>query len=276
MDWRSPVIDAAVRGYGLFNRAGLLDRPFLRRAFVSSYFAYKRWVEDPFASLIRHHSTWFRGAHVIDVGANIGYTATLFGGAVDQGFRVFAFEPERRNFDCLVETVAARHLNGTVEPIHAAVGATRGSIDLWYNADHHGDHRILTPELGREKTGVEQRQRVDVISLDDFAHERGLRGQIGFVKVDVQGYELPVCQGMEGLLSAERPPIVVVEYFPEGMRELGFTPEDLPRWFRERGWQILILERDGTLSEWALSGLDRDLGRRRGIDLICCAAGVVS
>ena len=65
----------------------MLDSALGRRAFVGSYFLYKRWLEDPFAALVRLRPGLFRGGHVLDVGANVGYTAAVFPGRWTPGAR---------------------------------------------------------------------------------------------------------------------------------------------------------------------------------------------
>ena len=44
--------------------------------------AYKRLVEDPFAALVRARPELFTGGEIIDVGANVGYTAQVFARAL--------------------------------------------------------------------------------------------------------------------------------------------------------------------------------------------------
>src|SRR5262249_21171170 len=97
---------------------------------------------------------------------------------------VYAFEPDARNFRMLERT--ATHAN--IIPVHAAVGAKSGEVELWHNPSHSGDHRVRTEAFAV----AGETARVRMVSLDDFVRDRRL-GEIAFVKIDVQGYELAVC-----------------------------------------------------------------------------------
>src|SRR2546430_16632021 len=94
-----------LRAYALAHLTGFLNTRVGDALFSRAYFAYKR-REDPHARLIRAHPELFRGGNVIDVGANIGYTAVLFARAIDDPFKVFALEPEQENFQRLERKLA--------------------------------------------------------------------------------------------------------------------------------------------------------------------------
>ncbi len=255
---------------GVYQAVGprVLDSVAGRRAFVGSYFLYKRWLEDPFAALVRLRPALFRGGHVLDVGANVGYTASVFGGAIDAGRQVHAFEPERRNFRLLEEVVARRGLAGRVVPVRAAVGAAAGEVDLWLNAAHHADHRVLTEALAAGLGArAADRERVAQVTLDGYASHRRL-DRVAFVKIDVQGYELEVCRGMVGLLEANPGTAVAVEYAPAAMREQGFEAADLLAFFASRGFAAHALERDGRLRAGSVVELERAVGTRGYVDVV--------
>ena len=72
----------------------------------------------------------------------------LFAGAADAGHKVYGFEPEPFNFALLEHVLRQRGLDGRVVATRAAVGAANGTLRLWLNPRHHGDHRIATDALG--------------------------------------------------------------------------------------------------------------------------------
>src|SRR5438874_3009000 len=100
------VIDLLLRAYAAAERSGALRLAPLEWLFVRSYFAYKRLFEDSFARLLRDRPELFRGGHVIDAGANVGYTARVFARAVEPPYRVYAFEPDATNFRRLTRFAA--------------------------------------------------------------------------------------------------------------------------------------------------------------------------
>src|SRR5437588_7113475 len=171
--------------YSGVKKSGLLNARFGRWLFVSSYNAYKRYIEDPFHGLIEKHPELFRKGHILDVGANIGYTSTLFARAIDPAYRVYAFEPEESNYSYLTRCAARREHGGRIIPVRSAVGSTDGTVSLWRNERHHGDHRILTGKL-EETTAPSEAVSVPITTIDTFVRKYGRPCPISFIKIDVQ------------------------------------------------------------------------------------------
>jgi FkbM family methyltransferase len=202
-----------LRAYALAHRTGFLNTRIGDAMFSRAYFAYKRF-EDPHAALIQAHPELFCGGHVIDVGANIGYTAVLFARAIDAGFKVFALEPELENFARLERNLRRYRVTDRVVARRAAAGATSGSIGLHINPEHHGDHQV-------DPSG----SSTPLISLDEF------QGPIRFVKIDVQGYEPAVLAGMHKLLQSDV--TVSTEVDVPSLRSFGYTIADIETPLRE-------------------------------------------
>lgn len=259
------IASGLVGCYGLVNRTGLLRRPLARRLLVASYFAYKRLLEDSLVALLARHPGLAQGGHVFDVGANIGYTAVVFGRSVSPGFRVFAFEPEPSNFASLESSIARHHLTATCEPIHAAVGAAPGEAKLWLNTTHHADHRIVTAAFESAASGSGQ-VTVPLVSVDSFVAQRALDGPVCLIKIDVQGYELPVLEGCLATLERCGQCKVLIEYCPEVIAALGFDPPVVLDFLRARGFQLYPIAADGSLSLLA-QGVP-DTGLRGYVDLV--------
>lgn len=256
-----------VRAYAGARRSGVTRLPGFSIAFRQAYFAYKRWIEDPYGALLQRRPDLLGDGHVLDVGANIGYTAQLFAGRLAPGRCVYAFEPESSNFAQLQKTIRAYRLAQRVVAVRAAVGAAAGEIDLWVNPDHHGDHRVLTESL-RRSLPEGACEHVPLVSLDGFAEQAGISESISFVKIDVQGYEQNVCEGMEHLLTVNPQLRIALEYSPAQMSALGGSGDALIGFFRQRGFAAQVIGQDGALGEPGLEPAAGPLAARGYIDLL--------
>jgi FkbM family methyltransferase len=118
------------------------------------------------------------GMVAFDVGANIGYIAEL-------------------------EANLRRNQLDNCHAIGAAVGAQEGTVSFARGLNGH-----VTPN-GAE--GIP----VPVITLDRFVAQRGLP-RVDFVKIDVEGFEVDVLNGMKGLLSRPGKPILYIEVHARG------------------------------------------------------------
>lgn len=269
----SPSQTRAVTGlYSLTRRSGLLETALGRKLFTSSYFLYKRYLEDPFAALARRRPELFRGGDILDIGANIGYTAALFAQAADADAAVYAFEPEPFNFRLLEDNIRDRKLKENVVPVHSAVGEQSGAIELWINDHHHADHRIATDNLrAKQMQSGSGYVTVPIVSVDGFLAQREQRRPVCFIKIDVQGYELSVCRGMAATVAHEPQVAVAVEYTPQALEELGYKASLLLDWFGEREFQMYSLGKDGELTR----GLSDELTAKGYVDLIFSRAPLV-
>ena len=114
---------------------------------------------------------------ILDVGANIGLAAAWFA-FHNRGRDIYCFEP-------LAASAALIKLNcpaAVVEPV--AVGEQRGRVRLNVDRDQVMASRIPCPWETVEA-------ELDVVSLDEFARERGL-DQVALMKIDTEGMEMDV------------------------------------------------------------------------------------
>jgi FkbM family methyltransferase len=178
--------------------ATLFDHAF--PAYRLLYGTYKRVTDRRHIALIRRLVR--PGARVADVGANIGFYTTVLARCVGGEGRVYAFEPDPRNFAHLARRV--RHLE-QVQAVRVAVTDCVGTVDLHRSADLHVDHR--TYDTGEERT----RMAVPSVSLDHFlAHEPTL----DFLKMDIQGAEYPALVGMSDVVARSPGLVILMELWP--------------------------------------------------------------
>jgi len=254
--------------YNLARSAKLLEMPWFKRVFLFCYFLYKRWYEDPFWALTQRSPELFAGGDVLDIGANIGYTAYVFARAIKAPEKVYAFEPDRASFATLEEIVRRKKLSGTVEIFNMAVGSADGSVSFWHNDEHSADHRIVTEQFRGPKLAAEKITTVALTSVDNFVAARNL-DSISFIKIDVQGYELAVCEGMRKTIEKFPAMCIAFEYAPDGMRGLGFEPSALLDFFRAAGYQLYILTRDATTLALDNRAIEAAVEHAGYVDLLC-------
>ena len=129
--------------------------------------------------------------------------------------------------------------------MHSAVGAEGGTVQLWLNSHHHADHRVITDQF-RASTSPANTVSVPMVTIDGFLERNP--GPICLIKIDVQGFELPVCEGMSATLEQNRDVSLILEYAPSDMRDLGFEPSHLIKFLTDRGFECSLINADGTLS----------------------------
>ncbi|MGH9441971.1 MAG: FkbM family methyltransferase [Thermoanaerobaculia bacterium] len=177
------------------------------------------------------------GQTAVDVGANQGVFTVLLADLVGPGGTVLAFEPEPLLFQSLSENCRTNGIRN-VELHNSALSDRRGRAVLHLPAVHSGDNRLDVP-AGRGP-GVE----VDVETLDEVLAAR----PVDLVKIDVQGHEPRVFAGMERTLRQRPAPVLIFEFWPDGLRQAGEDPGKALANFREIGYGLSSIRRDGSLA----------------------------
>lgn len=187
----------------------------------------------------------------VDVGANIGYFSIVAGRRVGPGGQVWAFEPDPDNFALLQRSVEHNSLGHIVHAAQAGLAATEGGAQLYLSADNLGDHQLFP---GREK-----RPAVTVaLHRGDSALEAA--ADIDLIKIDVQGYEHEVMQGlMPRLVRQATPPQVLIELTPFSLRQAGSSGRELinaltrlnqPFWIVDHIEHELAASSAAELAQW--------------------------
>jgi FkbM family methyltransferase len=146
---------------------------------------------------------------IIEIGANVGVFTTFFGVLLRQagrGGRVYAFEPSRTAFGRLLTNVAANELDN-VEPFNMAVAATTGPVDFFeptgclMNGSLRRDFAsIFSPDV--------RKTTVAGLGAHDLATLIPIRGRT-LLKIDAEGAESLVLDGLSRILAEHRPDIVL-------------------------------------------------------------------
>lgn len=213
------------------------------------------------------------GMVVIDVGANIGYFSLLASTLVGSGGCVHAFEPDPVNCGLLRKNVRMNHASN-IKVVQAALSNNDEPLQLFLNSDNKGDHRIW------EATG-EARTRISVkaMTLDQYLNETGTVPK--FIKMDVQGAEGYVLEGMKETLAQSELSYLILEFWPEALRKCQTDPQRLIKQVADAGFTIRVVADDQLLGKNVIvkesfssanaQGLIdiADAAPYRQIDLIC-------
>jgi FkbM family methyltransferase len=261
------------RLYWLCEKTRVLEVPMFQAAYRAFYFSYKKLVEDPFSGLVATRPDLLRDGNVVDVGAHIGYTTSLFLRETSPGFRVFAVEPDAANARELRRAVKRENAEQRVVVVEAAAGRSDGTVGFWHNSRHPGDHRVASEAflIRRQMTAM---HTVPLRRVDTILAEHGAQSQpLAFVKIDAQGCELSVCEGFGELLERNPRAAVAIEYAPGEIEEQGGDPEDLLDFFRRRRFTLHLLVKDGSAGAATAALLETALERRGYADILCLPAG---
>ncbi len=144
------------------------------------------------------------GMTVYDVGSHFGYFSLLASEIVGPSGRVFAFEPTAGTFNVLQENAARRE---NISCLNMAAYRETGELTF---LDQGLNQSALNFIVGQEQLESESASatakliKVPAVKLDEFAAERGYPD---FIKIDAEGAEAPILEGMTEIIRRVHPGI---------------------------------------------------------------------
>jgi FkbM family methyltransferase len=189
------------------------------------------------------------GSTFLDIGANIGYFSLL--AAVTAKARVVSFEPQRPLADLLQQSVAHNRIGGSARVERLALSNAPATMRMTSCPGNTGHSQLA----GIDDKGA-QPYPVPVATLDDWLEENPA-WPVSVCKIDTEGAELRVLQGMSRLLDRDGP-AVVIEIIDDFLAKFGGSGS--------RVLELLASHGDSDISAGYTFRGDRNryLVRRRG------------
>lgn len=206
-------------------------RPLPQRLSMLSGASDRRVIGLVSLFLTRHCVVW-------DVGANIGYIARQLVKAGGNAATAYAFEPNPELLDVLTHNLKPVR---SARVIPVALGSADGVMTLYV-----GDYCVMASASkswsvnpGMQTASI--REHVVPVRSGDSLIRAGEAQAPDVVKIDVEGYEMAVLDGLHDHIVAARNLAVICEYSPLAMQKAGFDPAGLfyKLWdYKFRVWQI--------------------------------------
>ena len=185
------------------------------------------------------------GDIVIDVGAHVGYYTLLMAQLVGKNGKVYSFEPDPVNFQLLKKSVEINEFENVIL-IQKAVSDTNEKVKLFLGDDDRAINRIYDAKLGDAKESIE----VDSITLDEYFRENN--ELFNFIKIDSEGSEVKIINGMQELLSENRKLVMMTEFFPFLIKKSGNDPNQYLRLLEKAQFRLYNIldkeEKTGTIN----------------------------
>jgi len=169
-----------------------------------------------------------KGMTVVDIGANMGYYALMEASIVGENGKVYAIEPLPVNFEILNKNIKVNGYSDIVETHRMAI-SNKKDVLKFYVSDGF-NLCTLDPYASKQHPGMfSKTMAVETTTLDDFLRDKP---PVDFIRMDIEGYETKVIEGMTKTISQTRPLKLFIEFHH-------------PRSFEEADWALKQLAKLG-------------------------------
>lgn len=212
---------------------------------------------------------------IFDLGAEIGYFATLAASRTDRAVEAHGFEMRPDHVERMIARATALGLDGVHAHLCGMSDAPRGARDVWYSLTRMYETapdpatyrdpwwiRLKMRARGRPDRDRLRCARVAIDSVDAFCAREGVVP--GLLKIDIDGYEARAVPGAMRTLGDARPVVFLELHRHRFYRPHGVRRADIVRPLTNLGYRALLMTDHHDLGRnrvVALDPGDRRLGR---------------
>lgn len=149
---------------------------------------------------------------VVDVGASEGFFGWL---ALKHDCSVLAIEPLAPFVTTLRKTFSTEIESGRMEVLKCALGAESGPGLLQTRGSEVGTQVFPRGAANQVEDDSKTVDTVNIERLDKIVDRREI-DQVGFLKMDVEGYEVPALEGAVSTIARDRPVLSIASYHYTG------------------------------------------------------------
>lgn len=182
---------------------------------------------------------------IIDCGANVGLSTLYFGLKYPQG-RIIAFEPDPFCFGLLVQNTGLQK-NCTIELVNAAVSNGQGTSEFYTHSQISDTSAPVMSLLKNQAT--DKKIEVQTIHFGEYLRQFT---HIDFCKVDIEGGESALLNGMISAGTISRVAEFVIEYHEWANQEC--DAEQFVTMMDSNGFQSSVLKSEPPVEGWPASG----------------------
>jgi FkbM family methyltransferase len=160
---------------------------------------WEMWLTEELLRIVK------AGMVVADIGANLGYFTLIMADVVGSQGHVLAFEPNPRAADLLHRSVHSNGLAAQVSIEQYPLGAISGlPVTLYFDPEQAGG--AFVSSVHRDDFSM----RIDHMTRRFDDHPRA--HEVSFIKIDAEGSEERIWDGMAATVAADVLRIVVLEW----------------------------------------------------------------
>lgn len=183
-----------------------------------------------------------KGMNVVEIGSNVGYYSIISASKIGKNGKIYAFEANPHIFEMLHRNMDINGFLDRAELVNKVVTNRSGKVSFNMLKKHHGGSSIVKfsgEHLEKKRESVDTCD-LEAISLDEFFKNRNI--SVDVIKIDAEGSEPYIFDGMEKLISDNPDIIVICEFNPYIISEAGTDPKKFLEKIEKYGFPLRFID----------------------------------
>lgn len=186
------------------------------------------------------------GMVCMDIGANAGLFTLLMATRVGDKGRIYAFEPTVATFQWLQKNIMLNALRNVVAE-NMAVTERSGNVEFHIGPSDLCVYNSISAVVHPcAKSGQFSQIMVPAVSIDDYCANNDIR-RVDCVKIDVEGAEFKVLEGMRRVLGENPQIVLLIEFNRITTDACGDSIDDMAAWLGAMGFRLFVIQAKGDL-----------------------------
>ncbi|MFL5763459.1 MAG: FkbM family methyltransferase [Bacteroidia bacterium] len=181
------------------------------------------------------------GLTIIDVGGNIGQTAMTMAQKTGAAGKVISFEPHPSTVEKFRKNLSLNPQISNVIVENFGLGDQENTAEMFVECTtNSGGNRIAGSSEKSNGTPVK------ITTLDRYLDMHGIE-KVDLVKIDVEGYEMNVLNGMTKILQRQRP-LLYLEIDDNNLKKQGHSAQEMIDLLHRLNYEILEVSAYKTIT----------------------------
>lgn len=142
---------------------------------------------------------------VMDLGGNIGATSIYLSHKVGNSGRVYVYEPDKENYDCLLRNIRLNKRNNII-PIQKGIWNENTTL-TFYSTGSYTSSFLKTEHIEKEKNEYSL-LKIPAVTIDSEIKRLRLK-KLNFIKIDIEGSEKKALEGASKAIELFHPDILI-------------------------------------------------------------------
>ena len=233
---------------GFIFNTDLRDRTISKK--IAIYGDYEGYMREVLLSYARAAST------VVDVGANIGLHTIPLSKQVGENGNIIAFEPDPDNYSILLSNIKLNS-SDNVQAFNMGLSSKQESRLLYQSDINRGGLSLCKDNVESEYGNISP-VSIDLIDGDSILQKYS--PNISLIKIDVEGAEPLVIEGLKNVIDSNPELAIVFEFSPSYILNFGIDPQTFLSTLEKRGFILSVIDEQNQSSFHSYSDQIIELG----------------